>query len=69
MNKSDFLFALPSFWGGIARTLDIGSTLNVYNESKSAEEADSRAIESDWHVTGEDIRRAMDEWRECFCKN
>jgi len=59
MNSSDFTFAMPSFIGGMASVLDIGSTLVVYNESRSPEEADYHAIESDWKITGNDISSAM----------
>jgi hypothetical protein len=59
MNQTDFLFAKPSFIGGLASVLDMGTTLVVYNESKNSSEADEKAIGSDWIVTGNDIRAAM----------
>ena len=59
MNQTDFLFAKPSFIGGMASVLDLGGTLVIYNESKDSIEADARAIGSDWMVTGNDIRSAM----------
>jgi len=31
------LFARPSFFEGIARVIDIGSTLNEYNTNKTTE--------------------------------
>ena len=34
-----YLYAIPSFWGGAARALDLGSTLTVYNESSTGSEA------------------------------
>jgi hypothetical protein len=34
---SDFLFARPSFFEGVAHTLDLGSTLTDYNSSLSAD--------------------------------
>lgn len=64
MNKSDFLFAMPDFLGGVSRVLDLGSTMNIYNDSDSPEEADYKAMSSDWQVTGDDIRRALDEFKE-----
>jgi hypothetical protein len=54
-NYYDYLFAKPSFIGGIARVLDLGSTLNVYSELPSAQEADERAISSDWEAVGSEI--------------
>ena len=64
MNRSDFLFATPSFLGGMASVLDLGTTLVVYNESTTIEEADARAIATDWRVTGNDIRSAIKQWAE-----
>ena len=64
MNRSDFLFANPSFIGGMASVLDLGATLVVYNESGSIFEADARAINSDWEVIGQDIRTALAQWKK-----
>ena len=44
MNRTDFLFANPTFIGGLASVLDLGSTMVVYNESPSIEVADARAM-------------------------
>lgn len=55
------LFAMPSFFRGAARVLDLGCTLNVYNESKSEAEADFSAIASDWAQVGSDIFSAMEQ--------
>jgi len=62
MNRSDFLFATPSFLGGMASVLDLGATLVQYNESLTTVEADMRAIQSDWEVTGNDLIYATSEW-------
>ena len=56
---SDFLFAMPSLLSGVARTLDLGSTFDSYNASKTPEEADRRALVADWKSTGQDLDRAM----------
>jgi len=56
---SDFLFAMPSFWSGVARTLDLGSTFDSYNESRTPQEADSRALHADWKAVGHDLRDSM----------
>lgn len=58
MSQTDFLFAKPSFMRGFGRVLDLGSTRNIYNESKTERKADLRALKSDWCVTGDDIRKA-----------
>ena len=61
MSEHDFkLYATPSFVEGVASLLDFGGVLNEYNESKSAKEADNRALLSDWEAVGFDIRAAMD---------
>jgi hypothetical protein len=54
-----FLFAEPSFWSGFATVLDAGGTLAIYNESRTPQEADARALASDWAVIGKEIRRAV----------
>ena len=56
---SDFLYAGPSFFEGVARIFDMGGTLIVYNESDAPITADTRAIAMDWCVVGDDIRQAM----------
>ncbi len=53
------MFTRPSFLEGMARTLDIGNTMQEYNTSSSPEEADARAIGSDWEAVGSDLRKAM----------
>ena len=58
------LFARPSFLEGCARAIDIGATLNEYNQNKTSEEADAAAIRSDWQAVGDDIQVAMDKFSE-----
>ena len=53
--KTDFLFATPSLLSGAARTLDMFAVFDEYNTSDNFEEADRRAIESDWGVVGQDM--------------
>lgn len=61
--ESDFLFARPSFFEGVARIVDLGGSLNAYNRSRTPEEADARAIYEDWRALGHDVRVALDELR------
>jgi hypothetical protein len=56
------LYAVPSFWEGIARLIDVGGMLNEYNYSKSEWEADYRALQSDWGLVGEDLWGALDQF-------
>ena len=59
-SKSTVLFAMPSFTRGAAHALDLGSTLIICNESCSGEEADKRALLSDWKQVGIDISESME---------
>ena len=64
MNSSDFLFANPSFFEGMARIFDFGNTLNIYNSSPDEDTADSLALWLDWRATGFDIEAAIEEYEE-----
>ena len=55
---SSFLFADPSFVEGMARVLDLGCTLNEYNNSMTERQADYLALHADWRAVGQDIRAA-----------
>ncbi len=56
MSENGFiLYAKPSFFEGISRLIDFGGLLNTYNKSSSPEEADFRAILSDWEAVGFDV--------------
>lgn len=52
---TDFLYARPSFLEGVARTFDLGGTLNNYNKALTARQADSMALSSDWLSVGNDL--------------
>ena len=56
---SDFLFARPTFISGIGAIIDLGGTMEMFNESSSPEEADYLALKNDWCIVGNDIRSAM----------
>ena len=57
---TDYLFAKPSFIGGMARVLDLGGTLNVYNNSATEEDADAQALRSDFKAIGKDLYDAIE---------
>ena len=59
-----FLFGSFGFLEGMARVMDLGATMVVYNDSASPEEADSRALDSDWRSIGDDIKSAMASYAE-----
>lgn len=60
---STHLFADPSFLEGMARVLDIGGTLQAYNESPTPAVADTIAIASDWLMVGKDLQSAIDAYQ------
>lgn len=62
--RSGYLFAQPSFLRGAARILDLGATMDWYNESRSPEEADALAIYIDWLAVGDDLNIAMHSYHE-----
>lgn len=62
--NSTFLFARPSFLEGMARVIDLGGTMQVYNDSQTEREADLRAIKKDWQAVGEDILNAVKSYEQ-----
>lgn len=59
---STYLFADLSFLEGMARVMDIGGTLQAYNESPTPAAADAIAIASDWLMVGKDLQSAIEEY-------
>ena len=60
---TDFLYAKPSFWGGMASAVDLGGTLvKEYNRSSTVNLADFRALRSDWAITGIDLFTSLDKF-------
>lgn len=57
--RTDFLVARPSFWSGMGRLLDLWGKYDEYNVSETPDQADQRALYSDWRITGQDLR---DSW-------
>lgn len=64
ISYSYLLFARPSFWEGIARIFDLGSTLQVYNRSRGPKEADENALRSDWRTVGQDIAHSIEAYEQ-----
>lgn len=67
-HNSDFLFARPSFVGGIARILDMGGTLKIYNNSPTEEIADMRALASDWRAVANELIASITEYESSHNK-
>jgi hypothetical protein len=62
MSQSTFLFAMPSFWDGMSRSVDIGDTMTEFNSSLTPVQADSLAIWNDWRMVGGAILDAMNQF-------
>lgn len=62
--ETSYLYANPSFLGGMAQTLDLGGTLLVYNTSDTPAEADAKAIGNDWKAVGKDILYSMNQYEQ-----
>ena len=58
------IYARPSFLRGVARLFDFGGTLNTYYylQEEDPNEADARAIASDWEAVGKDIADAIEKY-------
>lgn len=61
---SYYLFASPGFWGGMARVLDLGTTLKEFNYSLHPTRADFLAIRSDWAAIGGDLSVALNRYQK-----
>lgn len=59
-----FLFGSFGFFEGMARVMDLGATMMIYNDSPTIEEADNLALASDWRAVGDDIESAMTSYAE-----
>lgn len=59
--RSDFLFVTPSFLIGAGSVLNIAGSYFSFNYSLSDNDADEKAIRSDWGVIGGDIEVAISE--------
>jgi hypothetical protein len=53
--RTDFLFPNSSFLTGAGSVFNIAGNYFGFNYSASDEQADSRALENDWGMIGEDI--------------
>ncbi len=59
MGQSTLLFASPSFWEGVARSIDAGGTMTEFNSSLTPQQADVFALRSDWSAVGSDLWTAL----------
>lgn len=59
---TDYAFAMPSFWSGVGRVLDLGGQFDEYNWSEDPEECDANAIFSDFRAVGMDLMAACSQF-------
>ena len=60
-NRTGRLFANPSFVDGVSRAFDLLGNQDIYNEDASPEEADKKAIFSDWASVGDHLVSAAEK--------
>jgi len=61
---TDFLFARPSFSGGMAAAMDLcGILVSEYNRSATPNLADFRALQSDWAISGLDLAEVIEQFK------
>jgi len=53
-----FLFGSFGFSEVLARALDLGASMMVFNDSPTIEEADDLALNAEWQAVGNDILNA-----------
>lgn len=56
--STDYLLPMNNFWVGMGSILNLAGNYFEYNYSKSDNEADLKALTSDWENVGEDIRKS-----------
>lgn len=60
--RSDYLFPVSSFVIGMGSVLGMFAPYFEFNYSKSAKDADTMAIESDFGTIGQDIQDTIDSF-------
>ena len=61
-NRTGRLFANPSFVEGASRVFDILGNQDIYNEDQTPDEADAKALLSDWASVGDHLILATEEF-------
>jgi hypothetical protein len=57
--RTDFLFPNLSFLSGVASVINLPGDVGLYNHSRTGEEADIKALYSDYRMIFQDIEDAM----------
>lgn len=64
IRKTDFLLPNNNFLIGLGSVLNIVGSYFEYNYSSSSEEADLKALESDWQNVGGDIKESIANFKK-----
>lgn len=62
--ETAFLFSTTNFFRGIGSAFNITGDFYTFNTSNSPEEADAKALRSDWKNVGNDIKKAKKEFEK-----
>ena len=62
--SSDFLFTNPTFVVGMGSVLNLKGNFFPFSYSSGPDEADIRALYSDFGVTGEDLHTALKSYEQ-----
>ena len=63
-HKTDFLFPKSSFLIGFGSVFNLFGNYYTFKTFKSSEEADYKALESDWGVIGQDIDASIKQLKK-----
>jgi hypothetical protein len=58
-HRTDHLFTKRNFWTGLSSILNVFGGDKKFNTSRSSQEADIKALRSDWEMIGQDFKESM----------
>jgi hypothetical protein len=59
--RTDFLIKKRGFFSGFSSIFNLSGEISDFNTSKSGEEADLKAIASDWKMIGKDFANSIEK--------
>ena len=66
LKQTNYLLPKNGFFTGLGSILNISGNYFKYNTSETTEEADIKAIQSDWLMVGKDIKRAKSNFEKLY---